>query len=1074
MALNTHLGPALARVSESLESLEAKMQETLARATAGSGLSAASSQQVLNPTPEVSTLASTVQLGQDTASLASMVPAGAHLWVHGGSKAWKPMDTSKLRNFQVTRHSHSDLEDVFLEFEDWAEHEHVPQDLWYQVFLTYLSSNEKKGVEQLCKGTREFRPTYAQMRKALLAQTAVRCPAVLYLSQLTYPAHTTHTYTPTQLRTHFNAAVLKLRRALRDDNRDWFPDEDHLAGLFMEALAPACATHLEHKLPNDCFRSPSCPTLNEVIALAMKWEAGNPGGGNDEGPAPRNPSKRSEATRCPGTLDPPPSELNRPPSSKRKAQDNDQSNHNAKKGRKGSRRNGPNKKGAAQASSSPAVKTEEGARSSRSAPPICFLCRQPGHMVKDCPRAVNSVLPAGNTGTANQGNGNASVASAVPSAEQVATYNGAVQAVQALVRALPPPPPPATPQQPEQGRENAGVSTVTVPTLTATATRQRPVTLPRRVYKVLGTLTWEDGRLLATSFLLDTGASPNVIRKDLVPEGIRILPQEDIGLQAATTNHLSVEGRVEAILTIGSFHRPVSFFVASMLSCPVLLGMDFISEYGISLDYEKHHMVFPEAKHSPVPFLGATQEPSQRVCYPKERVTLAPLSRSLVEVVFPAKGTKPGTAATLMPPKAPTTAYFIQAALHQTGLAVPNCVSTGTIEVSNLRTTPAVLDTQLPLAWCYPIHPNSIQTMQGCLKALEERLQRETEETEGVGVHTVAVAPPPKLPDLTAAEQQLGKEAADQLRALCVQNQDLFADKSQAVTATTLLEAPIETTEGVVVCKPPYRQSKEQRQATQKMVAELLEQGIISRSTSPWASPICIVRKKDGSPRLCVDFREVNKHLSVPKYPLPRIDDVLQSFEGKKFFSVLDLTSGFWQIPIKKEDRHKTAFVTSEGLFEWNRMPFGLASSPAYFQRLMDLVIQGMKWTCAIAYVDDIIIFSDTLDAHVRDLQQLFVALRAANLKLSPTKCVLGAAEVHYLGHVVSRAGVRPDDSKTRAVRDYPQPKSVTELRRFLGLAQYYHRFIRNFSQVAAPLFALLKKGATFQLTPGSHPRPWL
>ena len=131
-------------------------------------------------------------------------------------------------------------------------------------------------------------------------------------------------------------------------------------------------------------------------------------------------------------------------------------------------------------------------------------------------------------------------------------------------------------------------------------------------------------------------------------------------------------------------------------------------------------------------------------------------------------------------------------------------------------------------------------------------------------------------------------------------------------------------------------------------------------------------------------------------------------------------------------------------------------------QRLMDLVIQGMKWTCAIAYIDDIIIFSDTLSAHLRDLQQLFTVLRAANLKLSPKKCVLGAAEVHYLGHIVSRAGVRPDNAKTSAIRDYPQPKNATELRRFLGLAQYYHRFIRNFSQVAAPLFALLKKGATF------------
>ena len=352
---------------------------------------------------------------------------------------------------------------------------------------------------------------------------------------------------------------------------------------------------------------------------------------------------------------------------------------------------------------------------------------------------------------------------------------------------------------------------------------------------MLGTLTWENGKLLTTRFLVDTGASPNVIQKDMVPEGVSIHPQEDLGLHGATTNRLSIEGKVEAILTIGSFHRPVVFFVASVLSCPVLLGMDFISKYGISLSFEKNHMVFPEAKHAPVPFLGAAQEPSCHVCYPRQSITLAPHSRTLVEIVFPAKGPRQCAAATLSPDQATAAAYFIQAALHQSGLAVPNCVSTGTIEVSNLRPVAVTLDTQLPLAWCYPVQADSIQTMQSCLKALEGRLQQEQDGDEGEQVCTIEVdaTPPPPIPDLTEAERQLGKEAAAQLRALCLQNRDLFAEKVDASTSTTLLEAPIETAEGVVVCKPPYRQSKDQRKVTRELINDMLQQGVISRSTSP-------------------------------------------------------------------------------------------------------------------------------------------------------------------------------------------------------------------------------------------------
>ena len=144
----------------------------------------------------------------------------------------------------------------------------------------------------------------------------------------------------------------------------------------------------------------------------------------------------------------------------------------------------------------------------------------------------------------------------------------------------------------------------------------------------------------------------------------------------------------------------------------------------------------------------------------------------------------------------------------------------------------------------------------------------------------------PLIPDLSQAQQVLGAEAAEALRKLCLEYSDIFSDGSEGVAATTLFEAPVDTAKGVVVCRPPYRQSRKQRQAAKKLVDELLEQGIVSRSPSPWAFPITIVKKEDGSPRFCVDFREVNKHLSVPKYPLPRIDDAPQCFEGKKYCSV--------------------------------------------------------------------------------------------------------------------------------------------------------------------------------------------
>ena len=197
-------------------------------------------------------------------------------------------------------------------------------------------------------------------------------------------------------------------------------------------------------------------------------------------------------------------------------------------------------------------------------------------------------------------------------------------------------------------------------------------------------------------------------------------------------------------------------------------------------------------------------------------------------------------------------------------------------------------------------------------------------------------------------------------------------------------------------------------------------------------------------------------------YPLPRVDDILDTLGECKYFSTLDLSSGYWQIEMDAESAEKTAFSTHCGLYEFTRMPFGLCNGPATFQRLMEIVLAGLEWKCCVVYVDDILVCSKSLEEHKEHLQRVFERLRQAGLKLKPSKCSFLCREVVFLGHVISANGVSPDPAKTKKVRDYPVPVDVSSVRQFLGLASYYRRFVPGFSKIAAPLYALTKKSVTF------------
>ncbi|GBG68941.1 hypothetical protein CBR_g3640 [Chara braunii] len=257
---------------------------------------------------------------------------------------------------------------------------------------------------------------------------------------------------------------------------------------------------------------------------------------------------------------------------------------------------------------------------------------------------------------------------------------------------------------------------------------------------------------------------------------------------------------------------------------------------------------------------------------------------------------------------------------------------------------------------------------------------------------------------------------------------------------------------------PVYRMSPKELDELRRQLDELIEKGWIKPSSSPYGAPVLFVPKKEGELRLCIDYRGLNAITVKNAEPLPRIDDLLDRVQGCKYFSKIDLKSGYHQVEAQPEDQHKTAFRTRYGHYEFVVMPFGLTNAPATFQRCMNDLFRDWLDKFVVVYLDDILNFSKSLEEHQNHLCQILTKLRESNFKINPKKCEWAKRQVLYLGHVVDGDGVRPEGAKIAAIRDWPTPHTLTELRSFLGLANYCRKFVRNFTSVAAPLRRLLRK----------------
>ena len=369
-----------------------------------------------------------------------------------------------------------------------------------------------------------------------------------------------------------------------------------------------------------------------------------------------------------------------------------------------------------------------------------------------------------------------------------------------------------------------------------------------------------------------------------------------------------------------------------------------------------------------------------------------------------------------------------------------------TVRISNVTTRTITIPTKAVLC---EIQPVTIEATPKSETTDAEELLKKVEITKS---------------DLTDEELEIGKN-------LILSYQDIFSKGDDDVGHTDRVKHRIDLTDDKPFKQRYRRIPPSMYEEVRSHLRQLLDMGIIRPSHSPYSSNVVLVKKKDGSLRLCVDYRQLNKATKKDNYALPRIEDLLDCLGGSDYFSVLDNKSGYYQVSILEEHKERTAFsVGPLGFFEYNRMPFGLTNSPATYQRLMEDCLADLNLKICCIFIDDIIVFGKTYQEHLENLHLVLQRIRDANLKLAAHKCEFFKRRVKYVGHVVSKAGVEIDQQKVEAVVNWPKPTTPEAVRRFLGFVGYYRRFIKDFSRVSRPLTDLMPTPKTTKKTKKSKP----
>ncbi|KAI5753631.1 hypothetical protein M8J77_001985 [Diaphorina citri] len=535
--------------------------------------------------------------------------------------------------------------------------------------------------------------------------------------------------------------------------------------------------------------------------------------------------------------------------------------------------------------------------------------------------------------------------------------------------------------------------------------------------------------------LLDTGASKSILRRDFLVEKTLKNPDK-YALKTATGEQARAYGEIEVDIQLGDFEWRHTFIVADIID-ECILGCDFILQHRVYMNFWDMTMVI-ENVEVPVT-VGSTDSCNALRILINENVTLPPLSESIVWARVCDLPANPKCF--IVEPE-----FINPDVLPARTLVTVADQNVIPVRVMNTSTNKVRLKENDILGNCEPVM--EVVTIDGVTQRPSfDRVER------------------PGLTKELLKDCKLEPKDRKKAAALISEFSDVFSLSDDDCGRTGLVKHRIDTGDSRPIRQPPRRLALAKQDEVQTMINNMKKQGVIEESTSPWSSPVVLVKKKDGNTRFCVDYRRLNDVTRKDSYPLPRIDDTLDTLSGAEWFSTLDLKSGYWQVELHPEDKEKTAFSVGSGLWHFNVLPFGLCNAPATFERLMDCILRGLTWKTCLVYLDDIIVIGKTFQEQLDNLRAVFIRLRNAHLKLSPKKCNLFRTEVQYLGHVVSTEGVSTDPKKIEAVKSWPIPKDKHEVRSFLGLVSYYRRFIKGFADIARSLHRLTEKGKAFVWT---------
>ena len=563
-----------------------------------------------------------------------------------------------------------------------------------------------------------------------------------------------------------------------------------------------------------------------------------------------------------------------------------------------------------------------------------------------------------------------------------------------------------------------------------------------------------------TQFLVDTGAVVTVLSSRIyqaMPEAGRPplrQPTEPLKLEVANDELLEIDGVMDAKFDIDGQNFEHKIYVAPIAE-EGLLGMDFLcandyelgARYGLKLNGQQ---IYTEARDLAIHVA--------RVTLPED--TIIPAT---TQVILPARvelrgqqfGSKYGLTESL-PGRSIEGLLIGRALVDPTDHIVP-------VRVLNANNENVELNRGTVVAL---IHEVDDFVVTGEDESLPIRQLGVIQDPPSGSDDVDMSAWPDTLRELLArATNKLSADESSQLARLLSKHVGLFAKSPTDLGRTSIVQHVIDTGDAKPIKQAPRRPPRAFAGEEEKILQQQLDAGVIRESTSPWSSPLVYVRKRDGSTRPCVDYRKLNEVTRKDAYPLPRIDECLDSLANSRLFSTLDLQSGYWQVELKEEDRCKTSFVSRHGQYEYVVLPMGLCNAPATFERCMDLVLKGLRYSTLLVYLDDIIVMGSSFQEHLERLDEVFSRLGKTGLKLKGKKCELLQKEVPFLGHVVSAEGLKPDPARVAAIKEWGIPKIQTDVRSFLELCSYYRRFIPRFSTCAHPLNQLLEAGQPFRWT---------